>query len=79
MLSRDPKILSFAQKSDGTYKALEKETLEVLLITHFFNCMDPFCNAGMMPDLEDIINIDKVKWAISSLLSRMLVIYYTNI
>ena len=28
---------------------------------------DPFCNAGMMPDLNEIISRDKVKWAISSI------------
>ena len=44
--------------------------------THFPNSVDPdnyplgvadpLCNAGMMPDLEDINIRDKVKWVISS-------------
>ena len=46
------------------------------LSTHFPKCVDPdsyplgvadpCCNAGMIPDLEDIITRDQVKWAISS-------------
>ena len=76
MLSRYPKILGFVQKKDVTWTASLKETLEVLLNTHFPNCMDPdsyplggvdpFCNAGKISDLEDIITRDKVKWALST-------------
>ena len=69
MLSRDPKILGFVQKNNGTGTSLKIETIEDLLSTHFPNRVDPdtypdvadpFCN-GMMPDLEDIITRDKVK------------------
>ena len=76
MLPKDPKILGFVQKTDGTWNASRKETLEVLLNTHFINCVDPdsyplgvadpICNAGMMSDLEEMITRNRVKWAINS-------------
>ena len=40
VLSRDPKNLGFVQKNDDTWAALRKETIEVLLSTHFPNCVD---------------------------------------
>ena len=62
MLSRGPKILSFSQKNYGTWIAPRKETLEVILNSHFLNSVDPdsyplgaagpFCNAGMVPGLR---------------------------
>ena len=76
MLSRDPKILGFVKKNDGTWISSRKETLAVQWSTHFPNCVDPesyplgvadpFCDTDMMSVLEDISTRDKVKSVISS-------------
>ena len=76
MLSKNSKILRFVQNNDGTSTTSRKETLEVLLNTHFPNCVDPdsypldvadpICNASMMPYLVEIITRDRVKLTIRS-------------
>ena len=63
-LSRGPKIPGFVKKNYGTWTASRKENLELLLNTHFPNCMDPDSYRLGVAD-EDSITKDKGKWAIS--------------
>ena len=65
MLSRDPKILVFVHKNDGTWAASKKDG--VLLNIHFPNCVstaDTFCNAGIYILHKYLVDVyrDCLRW-----------------
>lgn len=76
VLSKDPCVPGYIQKLDGSWTESSKESLELLIETHFPGCKDPEtatpfraaapCDHTDEEVISTIVKEDKVAWAINS-------------
>ena len=72
ILSLNPTIPSYIQKTDGSWTTSSKDTLEVLMDTHFPGCkeLDTLPMENLNTDVQDISGIpitqDRIRWAVKS-------------
>ena len=72
ILSLNPTIPTYIQKTDGSWTTSSKDILEVLMETHFPGCkeLDTLPRENLNTDVQDISGIpitqDRIRWAVKS-------------